>query len=283
MNERNALAVIERQYGTIDDFFIQVIETAPECLDESLPLAQRAQAAMLPTHVFSRVINSAQFRALIRTELVNQAYGLAGEREHFETVARVARGKRRLVTTARGDLVEVDQNPLDVIAAGRYLNEARGTPVEQRQAATGGIYINIGSPDAEVEVKQGEEVLSVRVDSDSQPRPHQPRSAGDLPPPGAQARTKASVGQLPNGSETADASLGAFYGSSAEEADEEHQIEEKGLRDAPDAEGEVNRNGKPTRPRGPAPQRQSFADRARLWAGLPYRKPRGDGPDSGST
>lgn len=279
MNERNALAVIERQYGTIDDFFIQVIETAPECLDESLPLAQRAQAAMLPTHVFSRVVNSPQFRALVRTELVNRAYGLAGEQRHYETLAHVAQGKRRLVTTAKGDLVEVDQNPLDIIAAGKYLNESRGTPVEQRQGAAGGIYINIGAPDAEVEVKQGEEVLSVRVDSNSEPRVHQARRAGDLPPPGAQARSKASMGQLPDGSEGADASLGAFYGEKAEEEDEEHQIAQKSVRELPDpAEGEVKADAR--RKQATTPQR-SFAERARFWENLPNRKPRGNGENPG--
>ena len=262
------LALVEREYGSVDEFFVGLLQRAPEALDESLPLPKRADAAGLSLPIFARLLATPQFRMLVRAEMVNTIYGFTAERRHFEEMARVATGERRLVSTSKGDLVEVDQTPTDVIAAGRYLNEARGTPIEARQGPAGGIHLHIGSPDASVEVEGGEGSIHVRVDSGERDAPtHLPRVAGDLPPSRVQARSSAPAGQLPAESQRSDAAFGSLYGADAIEADEEHRVTEKSLREKPlEKDGGV---GDARRPTNTSPD--SFIERARRWADLPFR------------
>ena len=266
MNERTALAAVEQHFGSLDEFFVQMLEQHPECLDESLPLHQRANIINLPPAVFSRILSLPQFRAMIRAELVNKAYGIQHEATHFEQMSRVARNEKRLVATAKGDLVRIDQLPGDMIAAGKYLNEARGTPVEPRAVGFGGITINIGSPevDTSVRLELGEETLDVQA------RPHQPKRAGDLPPPGAQARSGSAARALSSVVPGADAPMGALYGPTAEDEDEEAGFREKGEVGAAARREEGLKHGR-RQQASPAPG--SFTERARRWANLPVRRP----------
>ncbi len=278
MNERTALAAVEQHFGSLDEFFVQMLEDHPECLDESLPLAKRADIINLPPAVFSRILSLPQFRAMIRAELVNKAYGIQHEATHFEQMSKVARNERRLVATAKGDLVYVDQLPGDMIAAGKYLNEARGTPVEPRAGGFGGITINIGNVEssAPVRLELGEEVLDVQA------RPHQPKRAGDLPPPGAQARSGASARSLEGAVPGADAPMGALYGPTAEDEDEEAGIRAKGEAGAAARREEGVKHGRP-RPTATA-HGDSYAQRAARWAGFPARRPQPDAkPGSGGS
>lgn len=269
MNERRALAVIETNHGSLEEFFVGVLDENPDVLNDELPIAQRAALANLPLPVFARVIKSQEFRSLVRSHLVNEEFSIFAERDHYRHMAGVAKGNRRLVATSKGDLVYIDQAPTDMIAAGRYLNEARGTPVEQKNAGgTGGVVINIGGATVNIGGQDGsEDAVDVEF------APHQPRRAGDLPPSGVQSRGAHAAGKLLGSEPVNDAAMGALYGPKAEEQDEDDLLRAK-TEGSPERPDEGVKHAKPQR--GPNPV-QSFAERARLWANLPNRKPSGDG------
>ncbi len=227
MNTGNALAVIENQYGGVEDFAYHLLgdEERRQALDDSLPLVRRAEIAGLPLPVFARVITSTQFRTILRSDLVNRAFDLMGEREHIEQVAGIARGKKRTVVSNKGNLVEVDQAPQDIIAAGKYLNELRGTPIDAKAPSVGGITVNIHNALGETEVRDAQVTVEVA------PAVHQPRRAGDLPPPGVLGRRREAVPDAATGPGTSvDGGLGTLYGPGAEEADEAHALAEKAKR-----------------------------------------------------
>lgn len=218
MNSRNALAIVEQEYGSLDELAYVILDQKQEALDESLSLTERAAAVNLPLTVFARVLSSPIFRAMVRADMVNNVYDFTAEEHHIRHMSKVAAGDSRKVVTAKGDIAFVDQAPTDVIAAGRYLNEMRGTPVETRTAAAGGITINIQ------QVRPEEDRAEVL---DAQVVVHQPRHAGELPSsavPGGSA-TPDAVPLLPG--KGLDADFGAFYGESAAEADVDSQTAEK--------------------------------------------------------
>ena len=220
MNERAALAIIDRDHGSLEDFVIAILGDKRDALDETLPLAKRADIAGLPLPVFARVISSPQFRALLRVDLVNMAFGIRNEQKHIEKVASVACGDLRLTMSPSGKLAEVDQSPTDVIAAGKYLNELRGTPIEKTTQSAPSVIINIGRVE-----EQDASTPTITVEAGDVP--YRPQRAGGLPPPGVRG-----VAQAPRLGGTTkepgvDSELGHLYGSNAEEADEDHALAQK--------------------------------------------------------
>lgn len=233
MNERTALAVIDRDYGSIEDFAIALLGEKRDALDESLPLARRAEVADVPVTVFARIISSPQFRALLRVDLVNSVYGIEDEREHIMHVGRVARGSMKTVATASGKIAKVDQSPGDVIAAGRYLNELRGTPIEKTQQQAPSIVINIGGAEPG---DDRDDAPTIDVDVE----PYRPQRAGGLPPRAARARfgTAARGNAIPESH--VDSDLGSVYGPNAEEQDEDWKLAQKAKRGEPVEEEKVD-------------------------------------------
>lgn len=229
MNTATALTVIEREYGSVEEFAYRLLSD-PElkvALDDAQPMTRRAEIAQLPLGVFARVIASPAFRTILRADLVNQAYGLEAEAQHIQQMSKIARGEKRLVMNAKGNYGEVDQAPTDVIAAGRYLNELRGTPVESKGTALGGgITINIHN--ANNEQPERVEVTDVSFAVQDAPDIHRPARAGQLPPSGVLGRgspaAPRAATELGTGS---DGGLGAIYGESAEEADEAAELARK--------------------------------------------------------
>jgi hypothetical protein len=218
MNERTALAVIDRDYGSLEDFVISLLGDKREALNEALPLPKRAEIVGLPLPIFARVISSPQFRALLRVDLVNTAFGIESELQHVHKIAGVARGEPRLTMSPSGKIGHVDQAPTDIIAAGKYLNELRGTPIEKATQSAPSVVINIGRPDSD-------EAASITIDAEVVP--HQPQRAGGLPPSGV--RTGAASPKL-NAAPTQpvmDKELGHLYGPGAQEADEDHALSQK--------------------------------------------------------
>lgn len=247
VNKRSALSVVEEKYGSLEDLALYILEERREALDETLPLAKRAEAVGLPMLVFARVLADPAFRQLLRADLVNRAFTLAEEEHHIRQMVKVAIGEPKTVVTNKGNLVEVDQSPTDVIAAGRYLNELRGTPIEgKRESAFRGVVVNFEN----VQVSFGAEPPSETVEA----YVHRPRRAGELPSGSghasadAPARLPAVVGP------GADAGLGAFYGDGAKEADEAHAL----------ARAEASREEGAMRPEQPY---DALLKRRGLWPG----------------
>ena len=218
MNERTAIAVIERDYGSLEDFVIGLISDKREALNDNLPLPKRAELAGLPLPVFARVISSPQFRALLRIDLVNTAFSIDSELRHIQKVASVATGEPRLTMSPSGKIAHVDQAPADLIAAGKYLNELRGTPIEKATQSAHSIIINIGKA-------EDNDATSITIDAEA--IPYQPQRAGGLPPSGIRTgiATPKLSGSAPQ--PTMDKELGHLYGAGAEEADEDHALAEK--------------------------------------------------------
>lgn len=227
MNTATALTVIEREFGSVEEFAYRLLsdDELKLALDESQPLTKRAELVGLPLGVFARVISSPAFRTILRADLVNAAYGLQAEAKHISEVSQIAQGKKRLVMSPKGTFGEVDQAPADIIAAGKYLNELRGTPVESKGGAGGGAGITINIHNANNESPERVEVTDVSFAVQDAPDVHRPARAGQLPPPGVLGRgspaAPRAATQLGSGG---DGGLGALYGESAEEADEAAEI-----------------------------------------------------------
>jgi hypothetical protein len=272
MNERSAIQLVEQTHGSMEDFVVHLLEDCPDALDEMLPLVKRAEAAGLPLPVFSRLLSSGQFRQIIRGELVNRTYTLLDERDHIEAVKKVAINHARTVATAKGEVVEVDQNPADVMQAGRYLNEARGTPMESKgSGGFGGITIIIGHAD-----RGDSDDRTIEVDAQVVPGQHRPGKAGQLPPPGVLARSGVAARLGPGERPAPDPSVGAFYGSEAEEEDEDHAIAEK-------VSGRPQRGGVNGERSEPPGVPLGYRERSAKWQSLPTKPRQHAGSDAAAT
>lgn len=228
MSSRNALSVVEQQYGSLEELAYYILENKQEALDESLPLVKRAEAVELPLLVFARILGDPMFRQLLRANLVNQSYGLAEEEAHIKHMVKVAVNEERKVVTNKGAIAWVDQLPTDVIQAGKYLNELRGTPVEgRRDSAFNGVVVNFEVNDGDLKVSFGDADKRTATPVTLEAEVHRPGRAGDLPPEPVPA-SRPQPARLPAASRPADdVGLGAFYGDSAREADEAHALAAK--------------------------------------------------------
>lgn len=219
MSTRSTLSVIEQQYGSLEELAYHVLEEKQEALDETLPLAQRADAVGLPMLVFARVLADPMFRQMLRADLVNKAYTLAEEEAHIKHMVKVAVNEPRTVVTNKGNLAEIDQLPVDVISAGRYLNELRGTPVEgKKDSAFKGVVVNFENVTVTVGADEPTEAITIEAAA------HVPRRAGDLPPEAVPARRPEAVPLPAKPRPTDDGVLGDFYGDSAREKDADYEL-----------------------------------------------------------
>lgn len=241
---RSALSVVEQKYGSLEELAYHILESKDEALDESLSLTERADAVDLPVMVFARVLQDPMFRQLLRADMVNKSYGLTEEEYHVRHMVKVAMGEQKTVVSNKGHVVLVDQAPTDVIAAGKYLNELRGTPVEtKKDSAFKGVVVNFENVTVNVGKAEGDEPITLEAEV------HRPRRAGDLPSAAVPTGGAASV-PLPGQPRTSgDSLLGDFYGDSAREKDEADALAQKQQGETPDGREEV----RPLRRRGKWP------------------------------
>lgn len=268
MNETKALAVVDEEFGSLEEFAYRLLTdpSMKRALDETESLSLRAEAVGLPVHVLARVLNSPAFKASLRTAIVNSSFGYFDEVAHIKHVVEVATNKERKVMSPKGEIGFVDQAPGDVIAAGKYLNELRGTSVEQKGGVGGGS-INIQILNA-----NGEAGPSVGVAVEHAPEVHTPQRAGALPPPGVLERGSRAVPRaaaasgadglgLPAGPGERPAAAGAGAGlpGAAEAA------RQPAHRDDDSLAAETQR-------RALSRQASQVDERRRAWAELPDRK-----------
>src|SRR5690606_33558821 len=69
MSSRSALSVVEQQYGSLEELAYHILENKQDALDETLPLAQRAEMVGLPMLVFARILQDPMFRQILRADL----------------------------------------------------------------------------------------------------------------------------------------------------------------------------------------------------------------------
>ncbi len=252
MSQKEALAEVEAKYGGLEELVLHLLTEAPEVLDlgegEPLGLPAKAERAELSLETTAFVLNrSPQFRALLRSDIVNQVFTLEAERKHIQKVTEIAKGDDRIVASPRGGTVQVSQVASDVIKAGDYLNKYRGSPLDEGK---GGpmlpFQINfIGREEVQVTQLGGGSGADRPIEAHFTAQPeaesagYQPQSAGDLPPEAARRHYRKTSGGAFDDLDAEDGYPLDLYGSEAAEKARDREIAEKKARD-----------GHPTEPSG---------------------------------
>lgn len=193
MNESAVLAEIEHKYGSLEDFTLHMLTELPEVLEDEWNLEKKARETGLSTRALAFLLNrSAKFRALIRSDLVNQEFSLISERDHIRAVVDVARGRQIERMSPSGEAVLVDQNPADIIKSGEYLNKYRNTPIDggAKQNFVG-FQVMFGGGGPEVTIANGEKTIEIESQGGREALPasgYRPGRAGDPPPEGVRGR-----------------------------------------------------------------------------------------------
>lgn len=208
MNTSNAIAIVEQKYGSIEELGYLILEEKRDALDESLSLPVRAEAVGLPVTVFARVLASPAFRSMLRADLVNTRFGFTEEEKHITHMVGVAQGEERRVMNSKGDIGYVDQAPGDVINAGKYLNEMRGTPIEEKTSTGRSIIVNFHMASGGDDVPRTIDVT---------PNVYQPSRAGELPPAAVLSRTGTPALDAKPTQPRVDVEFGTLYGEGAKE------------------------------------------------------------------
>lgn len=225
MNESRAIAAVEETYSSLEDFTLYVLSECPEVLEDDLPIAKIADLVNLDPGVAHFVLTrSTRFRMMVRSDLVNREFTLGAESRHIKEVVGIAKNDGVMRMTAKGDIVSVDHQPADIMAAGKYLNDYRGTSLQQEKSRiTLGVQVNfigIGDEDGPTI-----DVQAVESDTERQELPHhRPARAGDLPPPDARQRYALSDGK-PQRSQRRTGGELDFYSPAADEEARDSELE----------------------------------------------------------
>lgn len=195
-NMQHAREEIKEAYGSLEEFAAFAAFEEPRILESGVPLEKRAKlAGVSPSAML--VFNSKDFARIQREMIVMKEFGAEEQIEHFRQVAKIARNRN----------LRRSYRPQDIMAAGEYLERAKGVPMERReQNIVVPIQVNFPGPEAveggipdsnaqdagnTIEHYQAEDRAS------SGGSEHSPRRAGDLPPQGARAfRQQARQRQL---------------------------------------------------------------------------------------
>lgn len=270
MNATKALATIEEEFGGVEEFAYAVL-THPDkgrILDETESITARAETLGMPVVLFSRIMSTPAFKAALRTAIVNSNFGFFDEERHIREIVKVATGEERKVMSPKGEIGFVDQAPGDIIAAGRYLNDLRGTSVDPKGGAGGGNTISIQILNANQETADAAVGLTIESASEV----HTPRRAGSLPPRGVLERGSRSV---PHATAAAGAEGALGDGAGAASAAPQSQAQSpEGLLPQPDDAGnpEENRLAAETKERALTRTRQLASERRQAWDDFPNRK-----------
>lgn len=269
MNATKALAAIEEEFGGVEEFAYAIL-THPKknlVLDETESITTRAEAVGMPILLFSRIMSTPAFKAALRTAIVNSNFGFFDEEKHIQEIVKVATGEERKVMSPKGTIGLVDQAPGDIIAAGRYLNDLRGTTVDPKGGGAGGSTISIQILNANQETVEAATRLTIEQDTEV----HQPRRAGALPPRGVLERGSRSV---PNPAPTpgVEGPTGDGAGAASPTAQSQAQGAE-GLLSSPNhsSDTEAHRLAAETKERAMTRTRQAVSDRRKAWDELPNR------------
>ena len=132
MNESRAIAAVEESYGSLEDLVYFILADCPEVLEGNLTLDKLSSTLRLDPAVAHFMVNrSNRFRMLVRADLVNREFDLLAEGTHIHEVVNIATNQGASRMTAKGEIVNIDHAPTDIMAAGKYLNDYRGTSIQQ--------------------------------------------------------------------------------------------------------------------------------------------------------
>lgn len=251
MNEAAVLAEIDQKYGSLEDFTLHVLTELPEVLDNEWNLEKKARETGLSTRAIAFLLNrSPKFRALIRSDLVNQEFNLIYERQHIAAVVDVARGQQIERMSPSGEAIQVDQNPADIIKAGEYLNKYRNTPIDggPKQNFVG-FQVVFGGQGQEVTVTTDERTLEVEAKGRPEALPasgYRPGRAGDPPPEGVRGRYEATAASASAKNPAGTGGELDFYSREAEEKARDKALAEKSASQASEPARRVERAPVPT-------------------------------------
>lgn len=183
MDERAALEQVSGSYGSVEEFALVVIEEAPEFLDgvRGQSVMKLAAQLKLPAGVVGRVLNSVPFQNALDQAAALSTYNYQKRVENMRQLASVAAAGKRLTTTTKGDVVEVDVDPSWNIRADEHLRKLQGRPLDSRGgSAMPTIQIHFeGASEGSVSIEQ--------TTSEGAQRVYAANRAGALPPEGSRA------------------------------------------------------------------------------------------------
>jgi len=196
MNESRAIAAVEDVYGSLEELVFFILSEHEDLLEGNTSIGTLSSTLNLDPNVAHFLIHrSNKFRAIIRSDLVNREFDIMAESAHIHEVVRVATNEGASRMNAKGAIVEVDQSPADVMAAGKYLNDYRGTSIQPEKGRVSlGVQVNFigvageGGPIIDVE--------AIEHDEDERPAlpRYRPARLGDLPPVDVRERYALSEG-----------------------------------------------------------------------------------------
>ena len=173
--ENEAIKKVEERYGSLEEFIAFVITDYPDLFTPKYTPKHREQITGIKAHLLASVKGSVRFRRLASSEIVHQQFDLNREMEHVRVVVEKS-------VDSLGDVK-------DVIAAGRYLEERRGTPLNQgERLALPSIVINTGP---QLHLYEGDEHATIPTTS------YRPKIFGDEPPITVKDRALTSGGPQP--------------------------------------------------------------------------------------
>lgn len=178
--ENEVVRLVEERYGSLEAFAVFILEEHPDLFTPKYTPKHREKITGIPAKHLLTLKGSLQFRRLISSEIIQREFGIETEIEHVRVV----------VAKSTDPLADVK----DIIAAGRYLEERRGTPlgVNERQVLpmiqinTGPQLYWYGDGDAQAQALDGPSIRGLP------PSRHKPKVFGDEPPDAVKNRVLVS-------------------------------------------------------------------------------------------
>lgn len=151
-------------YGSLDELAFEMVSEQPGLIKGDIDFPKMAKALELPEWVVRRVVHSVAFKNVLRIAAVNANWTLWDEVQHVERVK---------------DIAISDKAGIDALAKSReHIAKLQGTPLDDAKRDTiVPIQIVFELPAQPQLAAQSPGALKV----------HQPKTAGDLPPPGIRA------------------------------------------------------------------------------------------------
>lgn len=168
MREDKALALVEQQFGSLEEFGWQLITEHPEVLDDDYDLIALSQKLGVDAGPLGRILRGSAFRSLMTRLVVANEFTIRDEMEHVKTI--------------KADALNPKRNTDTRIKARQHLAVLEGKPLNNSQTGNSGmvLQINFAQPASPPQVEGDERTIDVEV--------HRPARAGDLPPAGARRR-----------------------------------------------------------------------------------------------
>lgn len=166
MQTKEAITLVERKHGSVEDFAWLLLNEHPEVIDGSYNLQKLAATLKMPMAAVSKVMNSPHFRTVMSQMVVQTEYTIADELKHVRTIKRDATNAKKNVNTR--------------IAAREHLARLEGRPLNKQEG-------NVNVPIQVVFATLSDDVERIHIES-VEGETYVPAKRSDLPPEGARRR-----------------------------------------------------------------------------------------------